>query len=140
MTGIAKKIQIGVAACAIAAAAAFAPAGVAQADPAVPVPQVVGSALGSALLPECEAGEPDCDAIAGGTLFQNRFVWFGIPNPNPPDRQTVFTFTPIALIPGFLRPLWGFFTQNLNFEACVLGVSVQIGPYGSVTGSIGRGC
>jgi hypothetical protein len=150
MNAIAKRIQIGTAACAIAAGAAFAPAGVAQADPAVPVPTALGAAA------ECElAGGPECETdtadfgVASLTpligpppnILQNDFWWFGPANPTPPAGTTdFFTFNPLPLIPGFFQPLWGFFTQNLNFQACVFGLSVKVGPYGTVSGSIGSSC
>lgn len=74
-----------------------------------------------------------------GSIFQNEFWWFGTPNPNPPERTVVFTFYPLALIPAFIRPLFSWF-EDINFEACVFGFSLRIGPYGAVTGSYGRGC
>jgi hypothetical protein len=149
MTAIAKKIQIGTAACAIAAAAAFTPAGVAQADPVMPVPTALGASA------ECElAGGPGCETetaeIGAASLapfigsppniLQNDFWWFGPANPTPPPSETVFFFNPLPLIPGFFQPLWGFFTQNLDFEVCAFGVSVKVGPYGTVTGSVGSSC
>lgn len=77
-------------------------------------------------------------------IFQNKVWWFGKPNPTPPARVRgagpVLTFTPLDWIPGFLQPLWGFFTQNRNFEACILGATLMIGPYGTKTVSLNRGC
>jgi hypothetical protein len=153
MSGIATKVKIGTAASAIALAAVFTPAGVAQADPVAPLPQ---AGLGSAALVEdCPVGGSDCDSppdlrfapnfsasLVGPppNIIQNNLWWFGPANPNPGPRTTIFAFTPLSFIPGFLRPLYGWFTQNLNFEACVAGVSVKVGPYGSVSGSIGSHC
>jgi hypothetical protein len=150
MTAIATKFQTGAAACAIAVAAALTPTPVAHADPVMPVPTALGASA------ECElAGGPGCEtetaSIGAASLapfigpppniLQNGFWWFGPANPAPPpDTTDFFTFNPLPLIPGFFRPLWGFFTQNLNFEACVLGLSVKVGPYGTVTGSIGSSC
>ena len=78
------------------------------------------------------------------TIFKNKVWWFGAPNPTPPPgvrgNGPILTFTPLDRIPGFLQPLWGFFTRNINFQACVLGVSVTIGPYGTRTVSLNRGC
>jgi hypothetical protein len=146
MTAIATKFQAGVAASAIAVAAALTSTPVAQADPAVPVPTAIGASA------ECElVGGPDCESSAAvtaslipitgpGSILQNQFWWFGPANPTPPPSTTVFFFNPLPLIPGFFQPLWGFFTQNLNFEVCVFGASLKVGPYGTVTGSLGSSC
>jgi hypothetical protein len=158
MHKVATKVQVGTAACAIAVAAAVAPLPAAHADPAAPIPQAAlgGSAGGgSAELKssDCEPAEsPDCaSSLAASdasvatlnaglqTILQNRFWWFGTPNPNPPPRTTVIEFFPLTLVPGFLRPLFGWF-ENINFEACILGLTLRIGPYGTVSGSYGRGC
>lgn len=95
--------------------------------------------------PDCDpVASPDCasplaanSSLTAGTLqsiFQNRFWWFGTPNPSPPTQTTVFQFFPLTLVPSFLRPLFGWF-ENINFEACILGLTLRIGPYGTVTGS-----
>jgi hypothetical protein len=151
----AMRIQVWGAACAIAVAAAVTPAAVANADPLAPISSAaLGGAAGSALAPDCPVGESDCEAtgsltgIASTTAFlgpapnilQNQFWWVGPANPTPPPRSAVFVFTPLPLIPGFLQPLYGWFTQHLNFELCFLGASIKIGPYGTVTGSVGQGC
>lgn len=149
MTGIARKLQIGTAATAIALASVLTSTGVAQAGPAAPVPQ---AGIGNSV--ECDPADTTCveptlafapnfsASLIGPppNILQNDIWWFGPANTNPPARATVFTFEPLALIPGFLRPLYGFFTQNLNFELCFAGFSVQVGPYGSVSGTVGRHC
>lgn len=164
MTTIATKFQIGTAACAIAVASALGSAPIASADPAAPVPLAsLGSFAGGGgsaalLAPDCEVGSPDCDSSAGASLssdpealfiplppppnpLQNAWWWFGPANPTPPPGTTdFFTFNPLPLIPGFLQPLWGWFTQNLDFQVCVLGFSVKVGPYGTVSGSVGSSC
>jgi len=110
-----------------------------------------GSAgAGAALIsPECDpATSPACVApgaastfaLPGGhTILQNPFWWFGPPNPTPPTQTPVFTFQPLNLIPGFLRPLFSWFA-DINYEICVVGFTLHIGPYGTVSGSYGRGC
>jgi hypothetical protein len=153
MHRVATKVQVGTAACAIAVAATLVPLPTAQAQPAAPLPQAIGSSAGTgspAVSPDCEPeGSPDClaaaslailpDSILQNPIFQNPLWWFGAPNPNPPAQTTVFEFFPLALIPGFLRPLFGWF-ENINFEACILGLTLRIGPYGTVSGSYSRGC
>ena len=151
MATIAKKFHTGAAALVIAAAAIFTPATVAQAEPAAPLPT---TGLGSSIT--CEpAGSPGCPTTgspfaassssisallpSGSTIFQNPLWWFGTPNPTPPTQTTVFQFYPLALIPGFLRPLFGWF-EAINFEACIGGLTLRIGPYGTVSGSYSRGC
>lgn len=143
------KMQVGTAAVAVAAAATLAPAVIAQAQPGsvTPIPQALGAAADDSLWfldnnPQAAAAAVSPAALppAITSIFQNRLIWFGTPNPTPPPGATIFEFTPLPLIPGFLRPLYSWFTQNLNFEACVLGATVKIGPYGTVSGSITQGC
>jgi len=149
MTAIATKVRVGTAACAIAAAAALTPAGVAQADPAAPAPLAgLGSLGGSAgggtalISPDCVlvggvhcTNAPSTLAVPGpgdpGTIFKNRLFWFGASNPNPPPGVTLFQLQ--------ILPNSGWFA-NLDFEACVFGATVKLGPYGTVTGSFTRGC
>jgi hypothetical protein len=165
MATIATKFQTGAAACVIATAAILTPA-VAQAEPAAPLPT---TGLGSTVMsPTCDpVGSPGCPSSSSpsasgssaasiapfaaasspsiallspsGTILQNRLWWFGTPNPTPPTQTTVFQFYPLALIPGFLQPLFGWF-GSINFEACIGGLTLRIGPYGTVSGSYSRGC
>lgn len=120
------KFQVGVAACAVAAAATLTPAIAAQADIATPAP----------LAPVTQV----LDNIAQDNWLQNDLWWIGTPNPNPPAQTTVFTFTPLSMIPGFLKPIYESVTGGLNFQVCLLGASAKIGPYGTLTVSYGRGC
>jgi hypothetical protein len=128
MVNIATKVRIGTAACAIAAAATLVPLPTAQAAPAVPaaaapVTQVLGAG-----------------AILGpANLAETNWWWFGTPNPNPPPRTTFLTVQPLLLLPGFIRPFFGWFAA-LNFEICFAGLSKRIGPYGVFSESIGKGC
>jgi hypothetical protein len=154
-SNVTTKVQVGAAAVALAATATIAPAVVAEAQPGgiAPIVQSVGASasddtlwfLDNAADGRSASGiaAPSAALLAPATItsiFQNRFFWFGTPNPTPPPGATVFEFTPLPLIPGFLRPLYGWFTQNLNFEACILGATIKIGPYGTVSGSLTRGC
>lgn len=137
------KVQVGTAACAIAVAATLAPLPAAQADPVAPLPQAIGSSAGTgspSVSADCEpVNSPDCaSALAASSslsatsiqsILQNRFWWFGTPNPTPPPQTTVFQF----------YPLFGWF-EAINFEACILGLTLRIGPYGTVPGSYSRGC
>lgn len=151
MTKFGKRVRTGTAACVIAAAAVITPTTVAQAQPAAPIP-VAG--LGAAAVPDCVVDPtavcppslspfaffvPSGSSLIPSSLFQNALIWFGTPNPNPPTQTTVFQLYPLALVPGFLQPLFGWFS-NVNFEACIAGLTVQIGPYGTVSGSYSRGC
>ena len=150
MSKIASRINMGVAACAMAAAATLTPVTVANAQPAPAPIAALGSQIGSA---QCDpatdaaclaaSAVPSASATPGGivrSIFQNDLWWIGKANPNPPARADVLVFTPMSLVPGFLKPAYGWFTQNLNFEVCVLGGSVKVGPYGTTTVSVGRGC
>lgn len=144
MSAVSRKVSMGLAAGALAAAATLTPVTVAHAAPSQPI---VGSVVGAA---QCDpSADPACvpaaaalptpeQAIRG--IFQNNLWWFGTANPTPPPSSPVFTFQPLSLVPGFLKPLYGWFTQNLNLEACVFGASLRVGPYGTTTFSVGRGC
>lgn len=55
-------------------------------------------------------------------LFQNPLWWFGTPNPTPPPAMVLGEFNPLADLPAFIRPQFGWFT-NFQFEACVLSMS-----------------
>jgi hypothetical protein len=82
------------------------------------------------------------NALGPNPLFQNPLWWFGTPNPNPPPTVATRTFEPLASLPGWSQGYYGWY-RNLNFEACVLGVSNSItpsvGPYGTSTSSISTG-
>ncbi|WP_029116598.1 hypothetical protein [Mycobacterium sp. URHB0044] len=149
MTAFRKRIQTGTAACAIAAAAVLTPSVVANAEPAAPIPM---AGLGSSVCVDptdpavcTTAVSPFASSAASLVLgpppniLQNGLWWFGTPNPTPPTQTTVFTFYPLALVPGFLQPFFGWF-KAINFELCIGGLTLQIGPYGTVSGSYSRGC
>jgi hypothetical protein len=159
MTKLATKVQIGTAACALAAAAVLTPFP-AHAGPGAPAPlastpgSIGGSAGGGAALidpidPTCvPVGSPACVTTVapnasllpgGGSILQNPLWWFGPPNPTPPTQTPVFTFYPLNLLPGFIRPLFSWFA-DINYEACIGGLTLHIGPYGAVSGSYSRGC
>lgn len=120
------KFQVTAAACAVAAAATLTPAIAAQADIATPVP----------LAPVTQV----LDNIAQDNWLQNQLWWIGEANPDAPPQTNVLVFTPLALIPGFLKPIYKTITAKLNFQVCFLGASAKIGPYGTFTVSFGRGC
>jgi hypothetical protein len=148
LSSVGTKMQLGTAACAIAAAAAL-PAVVAQAEPLVHVPT---AGIGSSILAECDqVGSTDCAvsspfaassssvSASHGNIFQNNLWWFGPQNPNRPPVTTLFSFQPLALLPSFVQPLFGWF-QNLNFEACIGGFGLHVGPYGTVSGGYSSHC
>ena len=79
-------------------------------------------------------------------LFQNRLVWVGQPNPEPPPITVINTFQPLAVVPPKLRGAFGWL-GDFQFEACALGLSQVtygqniVGPYGtSTTGFSRSGC
>ncbi|MDX1872126.1 hypothetical protein SBI67_08345 [Mycolicibacterium sp. 120266] len=120
------KFQVGVATCAIAAAATLTPAIAAQADVATPAP----------LAPVSQV----LDNLAQDNWLQNQLWWIGSPRDPAKPAATVLVFTPLSLIPGFLKPIYKSITANLNFEVCLLGATAKLGPYGSFTISFSRGC
>ena len=158
------KLLIGVGAFAFAAAASLTPL-VAQAEPASDTDSsatadsgTVGNAAGRkparatrgsadrAEAPRATvngARATAANALGPNPLFQNPLWWFGTPNPNPPPPVgTPRTFEPLASLPGWSLPYYGWY-RDLDFEACVLGLSntitPSVGPYGTSTSSISTG-
>ena len=82
------------------------------------------------------------NALGPNPLFQNPLWWFGTPNPAAPTPIYTRTFAPLASLPDWAQGYYGWY-RDLNFEACVLGLSSAItpsvGPYGTSTSSISTG-
>ena len=133
------KFQVGVATCAVASAAAFAPV-VAQAAPMeIPSPLAPVSALLSADIALAPFIHQD---LADDASLEWGWIWLGS-NRNPPvgpASDEVIAFTPLSLIPGFLKPLYKALTGWIDFQFCVFGVSLRIGPYGRTSVTVGKGC
>lgn len=153
MSAIARKINIGVATCAMAAAATLTPVTVAHAVPATAPIGVVGTTAGSLDSTDCTtvSGAPCASSFAGASalpgpsgivrsIFQNELWWIGGAAPGSELRSEILVFTPLSLVPGFAKPLYGWFTKNLDFQACLLGGTFTVGAYGRTSLSIGRGC
>jgi hypothetical protein len=87
-------------------------------------------------------GAPAANNTGSNPLFQNPLWWFGTPNPTPPPAVASRNFDALSSLPGWARSYYGWY-ENLNFEACVLGLSStiqpNIGPYGNSTSSISTG-
>ena len=160
------KLLIGVGAIALAATASLSPL-VAQAEPAgdsdssasadagsvgnaagrKPARATRGSA-GNAQAPQAPqasvngARSTAANALGPNPLFQNPLWWFGTPNAAAPTPVYTNTFEPLASLPGWAQSYYGWY-RNLDFEACVLGLSSTItpsvGPYGTSTSSISTG-
>lgn len=86
------------------------------------------------------------DALGSNPLIQNPLIWIGAPNPAPPPGTVIRSFQPLAEVPEWARPMYGWM-ENFEFEACVLGLSAVnkgqnvVGPYGtSTTGFSSSGC
>lgn len=150
MSAFAKRVSSGVAAGVIFAVATVSPITAANADTGIAVGSL-GSQVGSAqcvptATTSCEpVGLPTAAALAADptfpdSLIQNDFWWLGRANPNAPPRATILEFTPMSLVPGFLKPVYGWFTAKWDVELCVFGLTATVGPYGTTTVSIGRGC
>ena len=100
-------------------------------------------------VPTADAPAADATADAtpfdGNPLFQNPLWWFGTPNPNPPEQIVTFEFEPLADLPGWTRPAYGWL-EGFDFEACVGGVGTVtqgqtiVGPYGTSTSGVSLGC
>jgi len=66
-------------------------------------------------------------------------LWLGSVDPTPPPFTNIISFQPLTLLPSFIQPLFGWF-NNINFELCAAGAAVKIGPYGTLSVSLGQGC
>jgi hypothetical protein len=113
-----------------------------QADAPATAP-AAGPSRSSVAVADSVAGDaPTAGATGSNPLFQNPLWWFGTPNPNPPAPAYTRTFNPLASLPGWTTAYNGWYS-NMNFEACVLGLSnttVQsAGPYGTATNSVSTG-
>jgi hypothetical protein len=166
MTTFAKKINLSVAAVAMVGAAVLAPS-IAQATPSLPLAPTadadddagVGGAAGKSPrraargaaernAAASDAGTPSAragaraNATGSNPLLQNSLWWFGTPNPAPPTPLYTRTFNPLANLPEWTLPSYGWY-RNLNFEACVLGlgttITPSVGPYGTSTNSVSTG-
>ncbi len=160
MTTVAKKLQLGTAALAVAASAALIAPMVAVADESDSGSDSVGSSAAKTPkrenrgakkpatnpsdsapvespadapedIPSVPTADTSADATGDRPLIQNSLIWFGKPNPVPPTPQTeIYTFTPLVDLPGFSQPMFGWM-DGFDFEACVLGLS------STTTGMIG---
>lgn len=136
MTKIARTLQTGAAACAVAAGASLISLPTAQAAPITPAPTAIGGFLGITCV--LTIGD-ECGTTlgTGGGLF-----YLGPRDTTPPPRTDIFKFypgVPLSLIP-IVGPMAAGWFASLNFEACVGGIGARIGPYGSVTASVGSSC
>ena len=163
------KLLIGVGAIALAATASLSPL-VAQAEPAGDTDSSasadagsVGNAAGRKAAktnrggtPRATADAPPQSVVSGARtdaapgaeatgsfpLIQNPLIWIGTPNPDAPTPVASRDFEPLASLPDWAQNYYGWF-RDLNFEACVLGLSntitPSVGPYGTSTSSISTG-
>jgi hypothetical protein len=153
-----KKLQMSTAAIAVAAAAVVTPV-VAQAAPALPqapsltsFSQALGAGAGSnvcggqvvgadCVLPVASSAAASANAgPLQNPLFQNPLWWFGSANPDWAAKQfAIAVFTPVKI--PFIGPLlFGWLGGLPELEACVAGLSVKAGPYGTLSAGIGVGC
>jgi hypothetical protein len=130
LSNVATRFQVGTATLAIAATTVITPAVIAQAAPElIPTAPAVSQIF----------SESPMTIFGSAGIAEADWIYFGPAKPNGPTKTNVFTFSPLALIPGFLQPLFGWF-KNINFQACVFGITLQLGPYGVFSGSYSRGC
>lgn len=133
----ATKLQIGTAACALAAVVAL-PAAAAQAEPAAPVI--------TAPITQILPGGP---SLSPANLAEDVRWWFSNPGPANPAATAaaaavaaaptvIFEFEPLAYIPAVFQERIGRILNLVNVETCAFGLGTKIGPYGKVT--VTRGC
>jgi hypothetical protein len=131
------NFKMGAAATVIAAAAVLTPAAIAQARPdfmpATPVTNMLSTDMFGT------------DPILGPVSFslETPWWWGDGPNPNASARTlaplavtgtTIFEFQPLSLVPGFLKPIAGWFLGFIpHFSICFAGLGVSVGPYGTVS-------
>lgn len=132
MSKVSTKFQVATAATAVVAAAALTPAVAANADIALPAPTAPAMS---------ELANIAAAPVLGAASIaqQGGWIWFGPARPDAPPKTTILDFNTAALIPGFIKRWFGWLGQ-LNFDACIFGVTVSLGPYFSVKASISRGC
>jgi hypothetical protein len=129
------KFQAVVAACLIAAAV-LTPAAIAKAQPDL-MPAIPTSPISSAF---------GSDPILGPVSLSTDVPWWWFNNsPNPIGASfslgssdlpgnVIFYFSPLALFPGFLQPVAGWFLGLLpQASICWAGLGASFGPYGTIT-------
>jgi hypothetical protein len=126
------NFKMGAAASAIAAAAILTPAAVAAAKPDLMPTSPVTHIF-------------DTGPSLGPVQFSTDAPWWWVGDrPNPKAAAaiaplatpgtTIFEFTPLSFVPGFLKPVVGWFLSFIpQFNVCVGGLGVSVGPYGSVS-------
>jgi hypothetical protein len=127
MNAIATKLQVGIAACAVAAAATLMPVA-AHAAPSISMP----TAPVTQVLHELNLGPMTLPNLS--TIPEFNWFYFGVPVHPGPKHLTLLSFT----IP-ILTPILGFFGL-LNKELCIGGATIKIGAYGRISISLGAGC
>jgi hypothetical protein len=127
MNAIATKLQVGTAACAIAAAATLMPVA-AHAAPSISFP----TAPVTQVLHELNLGPMTLPSLP--TIPEFSWFIFGTPNPHPPAHLTLLNLTVPILSPILV------FLGLANKEICLGGATVKIGPYGGISVSLGVGC
>jgi hypothetical protein len=68
----------------------------------------------------CVPALTDCTGLAGLAALA------------PGGPTTIFEFSPLSLVPGFLKPVVGWFLNFIpRFSVCIGGLGASIGPYGT---------
>lgn len=88
-----------------------------------------------AMASEWESGT-GLKASAAINPLQNDLWW--VSPGTIPITASVIQFQPLSLAPGSLKPVYAWFTENLNFNANIFSASLQVGPCGTVTTVINR--
>ena len=136
------KLQVGAAACAVVTAAALTPVA-AGAYPTMPSPLAPISNLVSSDIALAPFIHQDIDETVDNNPLDWGWVWIGNnrgPDNGGPAYEDVLVFTPLSLIPGFLKPLYKALTGWVDFQVCAFGVSLRIGPYLRSSVTVGHGC
>lgn len=138
MSGITQKLSIGVATCAMAAAATLTTIPVAQAAPAfAPPPKVLGGTIVEndlwSVLPDSYWFQFLQDLRKGDAELED----WDPPSPSFSGSTTIFEFTVLESdLSGW--PIVGWFAKK-SLTVCTPHFSVKIGPYGGLSVGVGRG-
>jgi hypothetical protein len=139
------RFQVTVAAVIVAVAAVLTPAAIAQAKPdllptlpTTPLTDVFGT--DPILSPVSISSETPYWWLTDNNNSSSSGIGFKIPGASLSlgssalPGNIVFYFAPLALVPGFLRPLAGWFLNLLpQASICFLGLGASFGPYGTIT-------
>ena len=133
------RFQVGAAATALAAATVITPAAIAQARPdLIPVAPVTSMLSTDLFGTDPITGPITVPAGFGICLFNDPVCSSQVAALASPG-TTVLQFTPLAFVPGFLKPVVGWFLNLVpQFSICIGGLGVSLGSYATLSVKTGN--